>query len=74
MSAKKFYALDIANEFTVGLQFGMEYAITDWVSLQLSYLHGLRSDIKAPWTDLCTLGDRAFQAGLVYHFHLKKRK
>ena len=74
MSAKKFYALDIAHEFTVGLQIGIDYYITDWMSLQLSYLHGLRSDVKEPWTDLCTVGDRAFQAGLVYHFKYKKKK
>ena len=74
MSAKRFYALDIAHEFTVGLQLGIDYAITDWVSLQVSYLHGLRSDVKAPWTDLFTVGDRAFQAGLVYHFKYKKKQ
>ena len=74
MSPDGFYKLDIAHEFTVGLQVGIDYAISDWISLQASYQHGLRSDIKAPWTDLCTLGDRAFQIGAVYHFHFKKKR
>lgn len=73
MTPERFYTLDVANRFTVGLQFGVEYAITDWISLHLSYMHGLSSEITKPWTDVVTLRDRAIQVGAVYHFHFKKK-
>ncbi len=74
MKAERFYHLDVSHDFTVGLQVGVDYAVSDRISLQLSYLHGLRSDIRQPWTDLFTLKDRAVQAGVVYHFRFKNKK
>lgn len=73
MSVERFYSLDMTRRFTVGLQFGLDYSITEWVSLHLAYQYGLLSELVHPWTDLCTLHDRSFQAGLVYHFRFKKK-
>ena len=74
MGINKFYRLDFAHEFTVGLQAGVDFAVTDWMSLKFNYIHGLSSEIKHPWTDLFTLYERAWQFGLVYHFHFKNKK
>lgn len=69
MSLDQFYRKDIAREFTVALQVGIDFAISDRVSLQASYIHGLRSELKDPWNHLFVLQDRSFQVGLVYHFY-----
>ena len=74
MTPELFYRKDVAQYFTVGLQAGIDYAVTDWISLHLNFLYGLRPDIKAPWTDALVLQDRAIQAGVSYHFHYKTKK
>ena len=72
MSPEKFYREDIARPVSMDVQFGLEYAFSDWVSLQAGCVLGATSLIKAPMTDVFLLRDLSFQVGLVYHFHSGK--
>ena len=73
MRVERFYRSDVAHAFSVALQCGLDYNISDWIALQINYQYGVSSNIKHPWTNLMTIGDRFLQAGLVYYFPLKKK-